>query len=106
MERRTLPPEMPSALVQYGCPGSGEHADRGSRCLNLMAALRPMPLARWQYLKIFGTGHQSAFLPMCLCACVPIHSCTTPVNCRACLALLAVLILIPSCFQAITPMHY
>jgi hypothetical protein len=60
MERRTLPPEMPSALGQDGCPGSGEHAGRGSGCLNLMAALRPMPLARWQYLKIFGTGQLSS----------------------------------------------
>jgi len=42
---------------------------------------------------------------MCLCACVHIHSCTTPVNYRACLALLAVLILIPSAFQATTSMH-
>jgi hypothetical protein len=47
----------------------------------------------------------SAFYPMCLCACVHIHSCTTPVNYRACLALLAVLILIPSAFQATTSMH-
>jgi hypothetical protein len=30
----------------------------GARCLNLVAPLCPMPQARWQCLKIFGTGHQ------------------------------------------------
>ena len=28
----------------------------GAGCLNMVAALRPMPLARWQCLKISGTG--------------------------------------------------
>jgi imidazolonepropionase-like amidohydrolase len=31
-------------------------AERGARCLNIVAALRSMPQARWQCLKISGTG--------------------------------------------------
>jgi hypothetical protein len=31
-------------------------ANRGAGCLNIVAALRPMPRARWQCLKISGAG--------------------------------------------------
>lgn len=46
----------PWSVQERSPPGAGDRANRGASCLNIVAALRPMPRARWQCLKIAGTG--------------------------------------------------
>src|SRR5690242_18297454 len=53
---RSLPATKPRSVLEEGRPGAGDRASRGAGCLNIVAVLRQMPLARWQCLKISGTG--------------------------------------------------